>query len=173
VLSDAEREKRWPKLRVVLHNSIFACTRDLERFQFNTAVSKLMELNNALREYSGTDAVTFEDPYLKEALLNLIQMLSPFAPHFGAELWERVGGQESVFDSSWPVHNESFLVADTVTYVIQINGKIREKMDAAKNASKDEVEKEALAYGRIPELIGDSEIRKVIVVPGKLVNVVI
>jgi len=173
MLSDVEREKRWPKLRVVLHNSIFACTRDLGRFQFNTAVSKLMELNNALREYSGTDAITFEDPYLKEALLKLIQMLSPFAPHFGAELWDRVGGQGSVFDSSWPVHDESFLIADTVTYVIQINGKIREKMDAAKNAPKDEVEKEALAFGRIPELIGNCEIKKVIVVPGKLVNVVI
>jgi leucyl-tRNA synthetase len=173
LISESEREKRWPKLRVVLHNSIMACTRDLERFQFNTAVSKLMELNNALREYSATDAVSLDDPYFKEALINLIQMLSPFAPHFGAELWDRVGGIGSVFDSSWPQHNDAYLVSDTVIYVIQINGKIREKMEASKSTPKDEIEKEAMTIGRIPELIGDNQIRKVIVVPGKLVNIVI
>jgi leucyl-tRNA synthetase len=168
-----ERDERWRRLRVVMHNSIKGCTQDLERVQFNTAVSRLMELTNALYAYAGRNAVDADDEHLCEALRNLIVMLAPFAPYLGAELWSRFAGEGEVFEERWPRWEQEFLVADTITYVVQINGKIRERLDAARNLNREELIAAARAHGRIPELIGDREIRKVIVVPNKLVNIVV
>ena len=168
-----ERDARWRTLRVVLHNSIKGCTQDVERFQFNTALSRLMELTNALYAYAGRNVLSLDDDHAAEALRSLIKMLAPFAPSLGAELWSTLGEGDNVFDDPWPTWNPAFLVGDIVTYVIQINGKIRERMDAARDADRDAVGAEARTCGRIPELLGDSVIRKVIVVPNKLVNFVI
>ena len=172
-LSEAERDNRWPELRRVMHNSIKGCSRDVERFQFNTAISRLMELTNALFAYAGRNASTLDDPYYREALETLVLMLAPFAPHLGAELWVRLGGGGNVFDQVWPEYREEFLVARTVSYVLQINGKIRDHMDAPLDAERTDIEARALAHGRIPELVGDKAVRKVIVVPNKLVNIVV
>ena len=172
-LSPEERERRWPELRLVLHNSIKGCTRDVERFQFNTAISRLMELTNAIHRYAGRDALSPDDPYAREAITDLVLMLAPFTPHLAAELWRELGGAGEVFDQAWPAWDERFLVADTVTYVVQINGKIREKMPFARDADREAVAAAARAYGRIPELIGERPVRKVIVVPNKLVNIVV
>ncbi len=173
VMTAAEAVKRWPQLRLVMHNSIKGCTQDLERFQFNTALSRLMELTNALHHYAGRDRVTLDDANYRDALEALVRMLSPFAPYLGAELWSRLGYPDSVFDAGWPEWRKEFLIADTVTYVIQINGKIRERFDAVRDADKAEVEQEALACGRIPELLDGRDPRKVIVIPNKLVNIVV
>ena len=164
---------RWPELRRVMHNSIKGCTQDIERFQFNTALSRLMELTNALFVYAGRDAVGLDDPGYSEAVHNLARMISPFAPHLGEELWASLGGQGHVFDAGWPDWDPTFLVADTVTYVVQINGKIREKIQLARNLDRAAVAEAALACGRIPELIAGREVRKTIVVPNKLVNLVV
>ncbi len=167
-----EAEARWKALRVVMHNSIKGCTQDVERFQFNTALSRLMELTNALYAYAGQNVLTLDDPHAAEAVGVLVRMLAPFAPYMGAELWERLGNGH-VFDAEWPAWDEAHLVADTVTYVVQINGKIRERLEAPRDADREAVGEQAKVCGRIPELLGDAEIRKVIVVPNKLVNIVI
>ncbi len=172
-LTPEERERRWPGLRLVMHNSIKGCTQDIERFQFNTAISRLMELTNAIHHYAGRDALTLDDPYAREAVTNLVLMLAPFAPHLAAEMWRLLGGEGEVGDQPWPAWEDRYLVADTVTYVVQINGKIREKMPFARDADRDEVAAAARGYGRIPELIGEREVRKVVVVPNKLVNIVV
>ncbi len=171
-LAPDEAERRWPALRVVMHNSIKGCTQDVERLQFNTALSRLMELTNALHHYAGRERVGLDDANYREAVEVLVRMLAPFAPYLGAELWTRLGHRTSVFDASWPDWDEACLIADTVTYVVQINGKIRERMEAPRDADRDTLERTALAHGRIPELLDGREPRKVIVVPNKLVNIV-
>ncbi|MBU0743241.1 leucine--tRNA ligase [bacterium] len=172
-LAPDDTRRRWPRLRRVMHNSIKGCTQDIERFQFNTALSRLMELTNALYHYAGRDIVDLGDANFREGLEVLVRMLAPFAPHLGAELWERLGGGTSVFDATWPQWREEYLIADSITYVIQINGKIRERMEASRDAERGQLEREALSHGRIPELIGDKTVRKVIVIPNKLVNIVV
>ncbi|MDO9172744.1 MAG: class I tRNA ligase family protein, partial [bacterium] len=172
-MTDEQAAARWPQLRLVRHNSVRGCTQDLERFQFNTALSRLMELTNALYQYCGRERPRPGDADFRDALTSLVQMLAPFAPHLGAELWLRLGREGSVFDHPWPAWRDEYLVADTVTYVIQINGKIRERMEAPRDADAGQVERDALAHGRVPELIGAGPVRKVVVVPGKLVNIVV
>ena len=168
-----EIEARWKDLRVVLHNSIKGCTQDLERFQFNTALSRLMELTNALYAYAGRNTASLDDAHLREGLESLALMLAPFAPSLGAELWERLGNGPGVFDAAWPVWRDEFLVADSVTYVVQINGKIRERLDQPRDADRAAVQAAALAHGRIPELLEGRTPRNVVVVPNKLVNIVV
>ncbi len=168
-----EADRRWPELRRVMHNSIKGCTQDLARFHFNTALSRLMELTNALHGFAGRDIVSLDDPRFREALTNLVLMLSPFTPHLGEELWRRLGGEGHVFDQAWPAWRDEFLVADTVTYVVQINGKIRERLELPRDCDRDQAAARAREHGRIPELLDGASVRKVIVVPNKLVNIVI
>lgn len=171
---DAEQAaKRWPELRRVMHNSIKGCTQDLDRFQFNTALSRLMELTNALYGYAGREKVGLDDAGYREALVNLVLMISPFAPHMGEELWARLDGSGHVFDAGWPAWDDRMLIADTVTYVVQINGKIRERIELPRDMDRDAVAAAARGHGRIPELLDGREPRKVIVVPNKLVNLVV
>jgi len=170
---ESEIEARWKVLRVVMHNSIRGCTQDIERFQFNTALSRLMELTNALYGYAARNTISHDDPHAVEAIETLVTMLSPFAPSLGAELWERLGHADLVFDHPWPAWSEDFLVADSVTIVIQVDGKIRERFDAPRDEDRAKIEAAALSFGRIPELLGGRKPRKVIVIPNKLVNIVV
>ncbi len=172
-LTDADAQARGGELRAILHNSIKGCTLDSERFQFNTAISRLMELTNGLHAYAGRNAVGLDDPLYRESLEALVLMIAPFAPHLGEELWERFGGGGSVFAQSWPTWDEALLIRAQITVVIQINGKIRDKMEAAKDEARETLQEQALAHGRIPELLAGQEVRKVIVVPNKLVNIVV
>ncbi len=172
-LSSVEAEKRGGELRAILHNSIKGCTLDSERFQFNTAISRLMELTNGLYAYAGRNAVNLDDKFYSECIETLVVMLSPFAPHIGEEMWERLGGDKSVFEQNWPEWDEKLLMRNTVTIVVQINGKIRDKLEVQKDETRETLQELALASGRIPELIGDQTVRKVIVVPNKLVNIVV
>jgi len=172
-LTAAEAERRGAELRHVTHNSIKGCSLDTERFQFNTAISRLMELANALYAYAGRRSVRLDDPRYRESIEILIKMLAPFAPHLGEELWERLGGSGSVFEQPWPDWDEDALLRKTVTVVVQINGKIRERMEAPVDQDRDELSRVAQEYGRIPELLAGQTVRKVIVVPNKLVNIVV
>ncbi len=172
-LPAAEAAARGDELRRVLHASVKGCTLDLQRFQFNTALSRLMELTNALYAYAGRHAVGLDDPRYAEGLRALILMLSPFTPHLGEELWERLGGQGHVFDQVWPRWDEAVLRRDTVMLVLQINGKIRDQMQMTRDADREAVIAAARQHGRIPELLAGREVRKVVVVPNKLVNIVV
>ncbi len=172
-LTPAEAAERGAALHRQLHASIKGCTLDLGRFHFNTAVSRLMELTNALYAYAGRNSVGLGDERYRAGVTALVQMLAPFAPHLGAELWERLGGVESVFDQPWPAWDEAALARRTVTVVLQINGKIRDQMEAPVDLARDELAAAAQGHGRIPELIAGRPVRKVIVVPNKLVNIVV
>ncbi len=173
-LSAAEREARGPELWRQLNASVKGCTQDLSRFHFNTALSRLMELTNALYAYAGRNAAGLDDAGYRAGLSALVRMLAPFAPHLGEELWARLEGDgASVFDQAWPAWDESALARATVTVVLQINGKIRDEMQAPVDMERGALEEAAQKHGRIPELIGGRPVRKVIVVPNKLVNIVV
>jgi leucyl-tRNA synthetase len=172
-LAPAEAEARGRDLLAVTHQSIKGCSEDTERFHFNTAISRLMELTNALYAYVGRNSVGLEDPRYRESIHHLVVMLSPFAPHLGEELWQRIGGEGHVFDQPWPAWREEALRRALVTVVIQVNGKIRERLEVPAVRPENELVELALACGRIPEWLGGRPLRKAVVVPDKLVNLVV
>ena len=137
-------------------------------YQFNTAVSELMKLSNALR-----DAKIKNSPVYREGVETLILLLAPFAPHISEELWHKLGNGESVHLANWLTIDEEALTVDEITLVIQIKGKTRGTISAPASASKDELEAIARASDIAQKYIADKEIKKVIVVPNKLVNFVV
>ncbi|RMF56949.1 MAG: leucine--tRNA ligase [Calditrichaeota bacterium] len=158
----------------VLHTSIKYASRDTERFHFNTAISRLMELTNECYRYVGErPAEEINAEVLKDTLEKHIILLAPFAPHLAEELWEKTGHEFSVFNQRWPEFDPSLLEQDMVHYVIQINGKIREKMDVPRDISQEEIIERAKKAGRIPDLLNGKQVVKTIVVPEKLVNIVV
>lgn len=162
-------------LRRVTHQTIKKATEDIEiRFNFNTAISSIMELVNALYHYRDTtDAKSRNPAVIKEAVLNLILLLAPFAPHIAEELWAEVGKQESVHLQQWPAYDPAALARDEVEIVVQINGRIRERLRLPAGLKPAEIEAQVLEQEKVKALIGTSQIKKVIAVPDKLVNIVI
>lgn len=152
------------------HYAIKKVTEDIgERYTFNTAISTIMELVNKLYAYPAqADRGTYGF-----AIETLLVLLSPITPHITAELWEMTGHSTSVHEQSWPVYDPQALVTDQVEIVIQINGKLRDKLVVANGLSKEELEQIVLAHEQTQQLIEGKEIRKVIAVPGKLVNIVV
>jgi leucyl-tRNA synthetase len=162
------------ELNRILHYSIKGATEDTERFHFNTAISRIMELVNGMYRYSGEKSKeALNAGFLKEVIEKLNLLLAPFAPHLAEELWEKTGHSSSIFQQSWPVFDPKALEADLINYGILINGKVRAQMEIDRNLSSEDIEKAALQSGRIPELIKGKTIRKVIVVPDKVVNIVV
>ncbi|WP_414544096.1 leucine--tRNA ligase [Nostoc sp. CCY0012] len=165
----ADLSKSEKELRRAIHTAIQAVTEDLEdEYQFNTAVSELMKLSNAL-----TDADCKNSPIYAEGIQTLVIMLAPFAPHIADELWHSLGNKDSIHTQTWPSFDSAALVADEITLVIQINGKKRADIPVPAQADKAELEKYARESEVVQRYIQDKEIKKVIVVPGKLVNFVV
>lgn len=167
-LNEADKD-----LRRVLHSSIKKVTNDIEtRFNFNTAISTMMELVNALYAYK--EAVKEPNAGLVyEALSDLIKMMSPFVPHITEELWRgAIDANSSVHEQSWPECDEEALKVDNVEIVLQVNGKVRGRLTVPAEATKEELEKIAMADANVQAHIGDATVRKVICVPGRLVNIV-
>jgi leucyl-tRNA synthetase len=160
-------------LRYTFHNSIKGATTDLDRFQFNTALSRHMELTNALYAYASARPVAEWGQEARDVVDAWIRLIAPFAPHLGEELWSLLGRSGSVFDAGWPAWDEAALVRDVVTVVLQVNGKVRDQMEVARGTDRGTLEQEALAFGRIPQWTAGKEIRRVIIVPDKLVNIVV
>ncbi len=162
------------KLQVVRHRSIRGVTRDTDELSFNTALARIMELVNELYHYAWEQPRDHQDPVLlRDCLTDLILLLAPFAPHLGEELWLRTGHEGSVFDQSWPSFDPGILEEDEISYVVQINARIREEMTVPRDTTPEEIERMAVRHGRVPELLEGKAVRKVIVVPGKLVNIVV
>lgn len=167
-LTEADKD-----LRRVLHSSIKKVTSDIEiRFNFNTAISTMMELVNALYAYK--EAVKEPNAGLiYEAISDLIKMMSPFVPHITEELWRgAIDANSSVHEQSWPECDEEALKVDNVEIVLQVNGKVRGRLTVPAEATKEELEKIAMADANVQAHIGDATVRKVICVPGRLVNIV-
>ncbi|MBD2520497.1 leucine--tRNA ligase [Nostoc sp. FACHB-973] len=163
-LSKPEKE-----LRRAIHTAIQAVTEDVEdEYQFNTAISELMKLSNAL-----TDADGKNSPIYAEGIRTLVVLLAPFAPHIADELWQLLGESDSVHTQTWPSFDPTALVADEITLVIQIMGKTRGTIQVPAQADKAALEKYARESEVTQRYIEGKEIKKVIVVPGKLVNFVV
>ncbi|EMF0166592.1 leucine--tRNA ligase [Enterococcus hirae] len=151
------------KLDKVYHQTVKKVTEDYENLHFNTAISQLMVFVN---EAYKVDALPYE--YIE----GFVQLLAPIAPHMGEELWAILGNEEGISYAAWPTYDESALVEDEIEVVFQINGKVRGKANVSRDLPKDELEKIAMNNETIKENIAGKTVRKVIVVPNKLVNIV-
>jgi leucyl-tRNA synthetase len=153
------------------HETIAKVTDDCNRrHTFNTAIAAVMELTNELgnlADHSGQN-LAIE----REALQAAVLMLSPIIPHTSHTLWLQLGGEGTVMDASWPTLDEAALVRDSIEMVVQVNGKVRARMDVAANADKDSIESLAMEQQNVQKFLVGNTVRKVIVVPGKLVNIV-
>ncbi|GAA5157825.1 leucine--tRNA ligase [Amycolatopsis dongchuanensis] len=154
--------------RKQLHRAIAGVREDYAEMRFNTAGAKLIELNNHLTKvYGATEGTP------RELVEPLVLMLAPLCPHIAEELWHRLGHTDTLVHGPFPVADERYLIEDTVEYPIQVNGKVRARITVAADADKDAVQAAALAEEKIQALLNGGEPRKVIVVPGRLVNVVL
>ena len=164
-------------LRLVTHTIIARAVRDFERQQFNTVVAAAMELTNAIEKADFSAMGDYANQVLSEACFTLIKMLAPVTPHLCETLWDEFAqGQsneaQSIDESQWLAVDESALVKDQITYVVQVNGKLRAKLDVSASATKDEIEELAKTEENVVRFLEGVTIRKVIVVPNKLVNIV-
>lgn len=168
--ADLEKLSKEEKdLRRAIHLAIQAITEDVEEeYQFNTAISELMKLSNAL-----TDAKCNNSPIYAEGILTLVIMLAPFAPHIADELWHLLGNKGTVHTQVWPSFDPAALIADEITLVIQIMGKTRGAIQVPSQLDKVELEKYARESEVAKRYIEGKEVKKAIVVPGKLVNFVL
>ncbi|MFZ5353877.1 MAG: leucine--tRNA ligase [Bacillota bacterium] len=159
------------ELNYVRNLAVKYVTKDAEVFQFNTSVAKMMELINALYEYDNNvknkNIKLFED-----SITDLIKLLSPFAPHFAEEMWEKLGYEYSIFNQPWPEWNEAALIKDTVEIAIQVNGKVKGRMDIPSSADDKEIEKLVLENGETKEFLEGKQIVKIIIIKNRLVNIV-
>jgi len=146
------------------HQTVKKVTEDYEGIRFNTAISQMM--------------VFINDCYKAEVLPTayaegFVKMLAPIAPHIAEELWQLLGHEETLSYAQWPAYDESKLVDDEVEVAVQVAGKVRAKIIVAKDASKEEIEKVALADEKVQEYMASKDLVKIIVIPGKLVNIVV
>ena len=157
-------------LRRATHQTIRKVGEDLKGFAFNTAVAALMEFVNALMR--ARERGEAGSPAWNEAVEALVLMLAPIAPHLAEELWERLGRPYSVHEQAWPRWSAELAAEETTEIVIQVNGKLRDRLQLPIGLGEEELRRHALASARVQAAIGAREPRKVIVVPNKLVNVV-
>lgn len=159
------------RLRLETHTAIKQASSDYQqRYKFNTAIAAMMKLSNAVAKFD--DSSERGQTVRQEALDAIVQCLAPIVPHIAAELWTTLGHGSDVMSSGWPAFDESALIKDELELVIQVNGKVRVRLAVSANASKEEVEALALADDTVKKWTDGKSIRKVIVVPGKLVNIV-
>ncbi|MBT5485181.1 MAG: leucine--tRNA ligase [Gammaproteobacteria bacterium] len=170
-LNDAQKA-----VRLKTHSTIKKVTDDYDRRQiFNTAIAAVMELYNELTSFTKNNDIYTDDQskaVFQEAAEAIVLLLAPIVPHMSHVLWNHLGKDGAVIDASWPVHDENALVQDSIQIVVQVNGKLRAKLEVSADISKEDMEATALNDENVKKFADGLTIRKVIVVPGKLVNVV-
>lgn len=167
-----ELTKADKDMRAKTNNTLKKVTEDLsDKFGFNTAIAALMELINDLYKYKELD--DRNDAVIKEAIEAVVVILAPFAPHIGEELWAMIGKEASIFDIGWPDYDESAIQLDEVEIIVQVNGKVRNKINAPVGIDQDAMKDLALNDEKIKEFIEGKNVVKVIAIPSKLVNIVI
>jgi leucyl-tRNA synthetase len=161
-------------VRRKLHQTIRKVGDDLESFRFNTAIAAMMELVNDLYGYRPVSGESKAAPaVVSEAIESLTLIISPFAPHMSDEVWQSLRDEEFTQRQGWPVYDEAAATEDEIEIIVQINGKLRDKLVVPSGAIKEQIEEQALALPKVQSEIEGKTIRKVITVPGKLVNVVV
>jgi leucyl-tRNA synthetase len=170
LLSDEQK-----KLRIELHRTVKHVSHDIEeRMQYNTAIARMMELTNAL--YAIDEDELYTDcgkKVFSEVVDKFIPIMNPFVPHFAEELWEDFGGKTMLVDVKWPEFTESLTIRGEIEIVFQVNGKIKTKVNVPSDITEDEMKKMAFEDHKVSELVSGKDIVKVIVVTGKLVNIVV
>ena len=163
--------KEDKELLYALNYAIKCVDNDMENFSFNTAVARLMELLNALTKYDALENKNVT--LLKNCFKQYIQLLAPCAPHFAEEIWEMLGGKPSIFTTDFPVCDQKALVKDEVEVAVQINSKIKAKLMIPNGASQDEIKELVYQDEKLKEELKDKEIKKFIIIPNRLVNIII
>ena len=149
----------------VLHNSIKVIREDIEKFQFNTSMAKIMEYTNILVKY---EQVGIPRYYIEQLLL----ILAPFAPHITEELWEKIGNKYSIYNEEYPTYDENYLIEETKEIAVQVNGKVRATIKINVNDSEDIIKEKALSEANVKKYTDNNEIVKIIIIKGKIVNIV-
>lgn len=163
-----QKGKEEKDVDFVLHSTIKSVGTDIEAFSFNTAIARLMELTNAMYRYMDGPS---DGEYARSVCKNLLLLLAPFAPHFSEELWERMGGDYSIFNQPFPTFDESALQKEEIEYPLQINGKVRERFSVPTSFGKEELE--AYVKENFASYFEGKQVVKTIIVPGKIVNIVV
>ncbi|MSQ31654.1 MAG: leucine--tRNA ligase [Dehalococcoidia bacterium] len=155
----------------ITHKTIKRVTEDLDKFRFNTMVAAMMEMTNAMGrawEDKSADRATW-----KKAIEALVLMLAPSTPHFAEELWEATGHGYSVHNQKWPTWDENLVIDKQITLVIQVNGKVRDRLEVPANVSEDEAKSMALASDKVMSHTKDLQVKTIVYVPGRLINIVV
>ncbi|MGI6376758.1 MAG: leucine--tRNA ligase [Anaerolineae bacterium] len=170
----AVREAATPdqirELRRWTHQAIREVTEDFEAFKFNTALAAMMRFNNNLVKAKQT--AVYGTPAWQEAVSTLVLLMAPITPHVSEELWERLGRPYSVHQQRWPVHDDELAKDEEITLIVQVNGRVRARLDVPADISEQDARDLALAQPNVARALEDVQVRKVIFVPGKLLNIV-
>jgi leucyl-tRNA synthetase len=158
-------------LRRKLHQTLRSVTRDYQTFEFNTIISGLMELQNEMTKAKSQGAAG--SPAWDEALDIYLKMLAPVAPHISEELWKKIGKPYSIHTQSWPKVDEAAAAEEEITLVVQINGKVRDRINVAVDISEEEARAKSLSSSAVQKYLDGKPPRQVIYVPGRLVNIVV
>ncbi|HPU44385.1 MAG TPA: class I tRNA ligase family protein, partial [Dictyoglomaceae bacterium] len=150
-----------------LHKTIKKVTEDIENFKFNTAVAAIMELSNLLTEHKRKYGRT---PAFEEAIRNTILLLSPFVPHITEELWNELRYDYSIHMQKWPTYNPELIKEEIVTVVIQINGRVRDRIVVSVDSTQEEVLNLALQRENVKRYLDNKELKKVVYIPGKILS---
>ena len=171
LLDEQQLNKEQKQIRLRVHQTLKKVSDDIgRRYTFNTAIAAVMELINDLVKFEDESEVGYN--VMREAIEIILLMLQPITPHITNHLWSELGHLGLIADSSWPAYDEKALVKDEIELVVQVNGKLRSKITVAVDADNASIEKVALSDDKVKVSIGESTIRKVIVVPKRLVNIV-
>jgi leucyl-tRNA synthetase len=155
----------------LLHQTIRRCHNDLDRFKFNTAIAGLMELANHLNRVWAEGSI--DSATWRECIENFLLMLAPIAPHVTEELWERTGQAYSIHQQAFPSWDDALAAEDTITLVVQVNGKVRDKLEVPAGIEEAAAQELALASPRVKSYTDGKSVSKTIFVPGRLVNLVV
>ncbi len=169
--SDNGRQGDVKALEQRLHATIQKVTEDLNHFRFNTAISALMELNNHLMKVRNTDLS--HGPLWNDAITKMCLMMAPFFPHISEELWHRTGHEGSVHVQAWPTYDPVKVEAEEIELVVQVNGRVRATLSVTRGLQEGDVKSHALSHPNVQAHVADAPIKRVIVIPDKLVNLVV
>ena len=161
-----ESDERITEIDKVLHNSLKSIREDIEKFQFNTSMARIMEYTNILSKYEQSGIPRY---YIEKLLL----ILAPFAPHIAEELWQSIGNKYSIHNESYPMYEEKYLIEEEKKIAVQVNGKVRATITINVNDSEDVVKEKALVQENVKKFTEGKEIVKIIVIKGKIVNIVV
>lgn len=176
---DENLAKELRELRRQTHIAIKRVTDDIQtRLQFNTAIAATMEFVNHLYSFqkwwdARKETGETDKTIVREAMESLVLLLAPFSPHIAEEMWYLLGNNESANKSNWPAYDEELIRAEEILIVLQVNGKVRHKISVPENISEEELKTKSLEEPKVLEWIRDKTVKKVVVVPKRLVNIVV